>query len=133
VVLPDEVRRPLRVRQTVAHRPRAVAWIDARCLLAPSTVTDPWLAVGSIDPAGFFRNNDRRTPARGLGLCNATAPRRLPVTPGARMPGAMIASRSPALRMERRDPSYPKSNAKEILRSRVTEPWGHDDATDGAQ
>jgi hypothetical protein len=31
------------------------------------------------------------------------------------------------------DPSYLKRNAKEILRSCVTELWGHYDATDGAQ
>jgi hypothetical protein len=43
----------------------------------------------------------------------------------------MMAPRSPAIRMEGWDPSYPKRHAKETLRARVTEPWGHDDATDG--
>jgi hypothetical protein len=35
----------------VGHRPCAVARIDGRCLLAPPTVIDPWLAVWPIDPS----------------------------------------------------------------------------------
>jgi hypothetical protein len=57
----------------------------------------------------------------------------LSITPGTRLRGGMIVPRSPALRMQSWDLSYPKSNAKEILRSRVTKPWGHCNATEGAQ
>ena len=70
------------------------------------------LAKRSRDPC---RRDDHTTRARDIGLRDTTDPHMVSVTPGTRMPGAMIAPRSPAIQMEGWDPSYPKSNAKEIL------------------